>query len=97
MFLLKHRIVKSEQEERCRAIRDTGNYRLSDRYLHHRTGVSFWSTMTEENRQKSSVCFLLRRGRSDICQTVAKPTPTLWFREITSYLIHHISPHKNTI
>ena len=60
-----HRIVKSEQEERCRAIRDTGNYRLSDRYLHHKTDVSFWSTMTEENRQKRTKRFLSDCGKAN--------------------------------
>ena len=60
-----HRIVKSEQKERCRAIRDTGNYRLSDRYLHHKTDVSFWSTMTEENIQKRTKRFLSDCGKAN--------------------------------
>ena len=60
-----HRIVKSEQKERCLAIRDKGNYRLSDRYLHHKTDVSFWSTMTEENRQKRTKRFLSDCGKAN--------------------------------
>ena len=58
-------IVKSEQEEKCRAIRDTGNYRLADRYSHHMTDISYWSTMTEENRQKRTKRFLTDQGKAN--------------------------------
>lgn len=58
-------IIKSEQEERCRAIRDTGNYRVGDRYGHHKTDLVFWSSMSEEHRQKKVKRFLSDFGKTN--------------------------------
>lgn len=56
-------IVSSEQEERCRAVRDTGNYRLAERYAHHKTDISYWASMSEENRHKRMNRFLSDLGK----------------------------------
>ena len=51
-------IVKGEQEERCRAIRDLGNFRLCDRYQHHKIDIDRWSTMSQDNRDNRRKRFL---------------------------------------
>ena len=47
-----YNIVKSEEEERCRAIRGSGSYQLDDRYKHHLMDVSQWATLSTEAQQK---------------------------------------------
>ena len=58
-----YKIVKCDQEERCRAIRDTGNFRLSDRFQHHYCEISNWSTLSKDNRQKRMKRFLKDLGK----------------------------------
>lgn len=58
-------IIKCEQKERCSAILDTGNYRLSTTHLHHSTEITFWATMSEENRQNRTKKFLMDVGKSN--------------------------------
>ncbi|WAR24625.1 MCPH1-like protein [Mya arenaria] len=59
-----HGLVKEEQDERCRAIRDMGNFRLADRYLHHLTDIDHWTNISEEHRAKRTRKFLMDDGKS---------------------------------
>ncbi|KAL3892167.1 hypothetical protein ACJMK2_004401 [Sinanodonta woodiana] len=60
---LLHQLVTSEQEERCRSLRNMGNYRLSERYLHHLVDFDYWGRMTEEQRDKKTKRFLTDCGK----------------------------------
>ena len=51
-------IVKGEQDERCRAIRDLGNFRLCDRYQHHKIDTDRRSSMSQDNRDNRRKQFL---------------------------------------
>jgi hypothetical protein len=57
-------IVVGEQEERCKAIRDMGNFRLSDRYVHNLIDVDRWAALQEDQREKKTNRFLMDYGRS---------------------------------
>jgi hypothetical protein len=66
-----HEIITSEQEERCRAMRDMGNFRLSGKYLHHLVNIDEWSAMTQEQRDKKTKKFLCDGGKSNMNTVVS--------------------------
>lgn len=60
-----HTIVEGEQEERCRAVRNMGNYRLSERYNHHFVEIDHWSNISQEHRDKRTKKFLTDSGKNN--------------------------------
>ena len=58
-------IIKGDEEERCRAIRQAGSYRLDDRYKHHEMDVSQWATLSVEAQQKRIKRFLTDTGKAN--------------------------------
>ena len=56
-------IVTGEQEERCRAIRDMGKFRLSSRFQHNYIDIDRWANLQEEQRQRKNNKFLTDQGR----------------------------------
>ena len=51
------------KEERCRAIRDMDNFRLSTRFEHNYIDIDRWTNLHEEQRQRKSSEFLTDQGR----------------------------------
>ena len=58
-----HKVVKSDQDEICRAIRGTGNFSLSDNFLQHQVEIDRWSSMSVDQQTKATGKFLQDKGR----------------------------------
>ncbi|KAL3873944.1 hypothetical protein ACJMK2_037021 [Sinanodonta woodiana] len=50
---LLHQLVTSEQDQRCRSLRNMGYYRLGERYLHHLVDVDYWARVKEEQHRST--------------------------------------------
>ncbi|KAH3866895.1 hypothetical protein DPMN_030018 [Dreissena polymorpha] len=51
-------IVEGEKMERCRAVRGTGNFRLTEQFKHHQMSIDLWEMLTEELRERKIKQFL---------------------------------------
>ena len=52
-FIAKvEQIVEGEKMERCRAVRGTGNFRLTEQFKHHQVSIDHWEMLTEEQRER---------------------------------------------
>ena len=60
-----YNIVKSDEEDRCRAIRQTGSYRLDQKFKHHEMDVSQWATLSEEVQHKRIKRFMTDMGKAN--------------------------------
>ena len=58
-------IVNGEQIERGRAIRDKGNFKLSNAFRHHLIDIDHLSNISEEQRERRMKKFLSDKGRSN--------------------------------
>ena len=58
-------IVNGEQIERDRAIRDKGNFKLSNAFRHHLIDIDHLSNISEEQRERRMKTFLSDKGRSN--------------------------------
>ena len=58
------KIVKGDEEDRCRAIRQSGSYLLDDKFKHHEMDVSQWATLSKECQQKRLKRFLTDMGKA---------------------------------
>ncbi|KAH3893581.1 hypothetical protein DPMN_017729 [Dreissena polymorpha] len=56
-------IVEGEKMERCRAVRGTGNFRLTEQFKHHQLFIDLWEMLTEELRERNKQ-FLCDYGKS---------------------------------
>lgn len=59
-----HGIVKSEQTERNRAIRDMGNFKLHSHFSHHLLNIDMWANISQEQREKREHRFNNDKGRT---------------------------------
>ena len=63
-FILKmYEIIVAEQEEVSRAIRGTGNFKLHEKFQHHRLDIDTWVDLDSEKRQKLLSRFWSDKGR----------------------------------
>ena len=60
-----YNIVKGDEEDRCRAIRQTGSYRLDQKFKHHEMDVSQWATLSEEVQHKRIKRFMTDMGKAN--------------------------------
>ena len=60
--MLQH-LVSSEQKERCRALRDKGNFRLAERFVHHLVDIDNWASLSENERSRRTKRFLSDSGK----------------------------------
>ena len=67
---LLYQILSSEQTERTRAIRDTGNFTLHPTFSQHKINIDHWTTITQEQREKRSVRFLNDKGKTNSNVTI---------------------------
>ncbi|XP_053375386.1 uncharacterized protein LOC128547267 isoform X2 [Mercenaria mercenaria] len=58
-------IVKGEQIERIRAMRNKGNYQLHSTYMHHAVDIDHWTRMTSEQQDRRVHKFLKDTGKSN--------------------------------
>jgi hypothetical protein len=58
-------IVRGEQLERCRAVRNTGNFKLADMFLHHEITLDKWTDISEEQRERRLCRFLSDSGKAN--------------------------------
>ena len=56
-------IVSGEQTERCRAIRDMENFKLSETFLHHLVDIDSWTNLAQDQKDKRELKFLMDKGR----------------------------------
>ncbi|KAH3858420.1 hypothetical protein DPMN_101044 [Dreissena polymorpha] len=63
-FIAKvEQIVEGEKMERCRAVRGTGNFRLTEQFKHHQVSIDHWEMLTEKQRERNFF-FLCDYGKS---------------------------------
>ena len=55
--MLQH-LVTSEQKDRCRSLRDNGNFRLAERFVHHLVDIDNWAMLSEDERYRRTKRFL---------------------------------------
>ena len=60
-----YEIVNGEQIERGRAIRDKGNFKLSNAFRHHLIDIDHWSNISDEQRERRMKKVLFDKGRSN--------------------------------
>ena len=58
-------ILNGEQIESGRAIRDKGNFKLSNAFRHHLIDIDHWSNISEDQRGRRRKKFLSDKGRSN--------------------------------
>ena len=58
-------IVNGEQIERGRAIKDKGNFKLSNAFRHHLIDIDHWSNISEDQRERRRTKFFSEKGRSN--------------------------------
>lgn len=58
-----YKIVLSETNERCRALRNAGNYKLSTTHQHHLVTIDHWANITQEQRGRREHKFKNDKGR----------------------------------
>ena len=62
---LLYQILSSEQTERTRAIRDTGNFTLHPTFNQHKININHLTTITHEQRDKRTARFLNDKGKTN--------------------------------
>ena len=60
-----YRVVKSDQDEICRAIRGTGDISLSENFLQHQVDIDRWSSMSIDQQTKATGKCLQDKGRAE--------------------------------
>ena len=60
-----YKVVKSDQDDICRAIRGTGNFSLSENFLQHQVDIDRWSSMSIDQQTKATGKFLQDKGRAE--------------------------------
>ena len=58
-----YEIISGEKTERCRAIRDMGNFKLTQPFSHHILDIDAWTNLTQEQKEKKEFKFLTDKGR----------------------------------
>ena len=57
-------IVKGEDTERSRAIRDAGNFKLDPAFQHHYTDIDHWTDISQDQRDKRMKKFKTDKGKN---------------------------------
>lgn len=58
-------IILNEQMEKLRAIRDSGNYVLDTKFIHHLVDIDHWTNLTDEQQARRERRFMTDKGKSN--------------------------------
>ena len=88
------KIVKGDEEDRCRAIRQTGSYRLDDKFKHHEMAVSQWAAVSKECQQKRLKRFLTGMGKAS-SNTVVSTEGNRTVLKLLQQVVNQVSVRGN--